>query len=198
MNAERGASPPGLDSTRVRVPLLEELLAEANPERFRVWLDLGAAQDGLLLRLGQRRARLLVADLPAAIEQGQTPWHLPDALIAPSSWDRPVDRMLVWDLFDYLAAQQMRELGEQLSSHLSPQGRIHALVHYSTPGMPERPGKWRFDRDGALLHSGMVGTALVPAPRHSPKALEKAMPHLQVERTVLLNNGMQEFLLRLR
>jgi hypothetical protein len=140
---------------------------------------------------------VIVADLPAAIEQGHTPWHLPDALVAPSSWDRAVDRVLVWDLLDYLAATEIRELGEQLSSHLSPSGRVHALVHYSTPGMPAHPGKWRFDRDGAL-HSATVSGEMVPAPRHSPKALEKAMLRFRVERTVLLNNGMQEFLLRLR
>lgn len=197
MNTEHGAGTPGPESTRVRVPLLEELLAEANAEQHRVWLDLGSAQDGLLLRLGSRRARLIVADLPAAIEQGSKSWHLPDSLVTPSSWDRPVDRVLVWDLLDYLAAAEMGELGEQLSGHLSPRGRVHALVHYSTPGMPARPGKWRFDRDGAL-HSATVSGEMVPAPRHSPKALEKAMPQFRVERTVLLNNGMQEFLLRVR
>lgn len=162
-----------------------------------MWLDLGAVQSGLLLRLQHRRARLIVADLPAAQVDAAKLWYLPESLLAPDRWDRPVDRVLVWDLLDYLDAEKMRQLTDQLADHLAPQCCIHALIHYSSPGMPAQPGGWRFDHAGAL-HSTTRTDKTLPAPRYSPKALEKAMPRLRVERTVLLNNGMQEFILTLR
>ncbi len=91
----------------------------------------------------------------------------------------------------------MLQLAERLAAHAAPHCRMHALVHYAAPGMPAQPGTWRFDRDGAL-HSSMIAAEQVPAPRHSPKALEKMLPQFRVERTVLLNNGMQEFMFALR
>jgi len=178
------------------VPLLEDLLVETDAARHRVWLDLGTAQNGLLLRLRNRRARLIVADLPASRADLPTQWYLPDAQLPPQSWHHPVDRILAWDLLDYLDAPQIRQLAERLASHAAPQCRMHALVHYAAPGMPAQPGSWRFDRDGAL-HAATISSTLVPAPRYSPKALEKAMPQFRVERTVLLNNGMQEFIFAL-
>ena len=63
--------------------------------------------------------------------------------------------------------------------------------------MAAEPSAWPIDED-RTLGAPPTGGERTEAPRYSPKGLEKAMPTLRVERTMLLNNGMQEFVFELR
>ena len=179
------------------MPLLEELLTEPRAETQRIWLDLGPAQNGLLIRLQARRGCVVVADLPRALAAGRPRWHLPESVLPEQHWRRALNRILVWNLFDYLDPIQLGELARQLAPRAAPGCRIHALIHYALPDMPDAPPIWRTDLDGNF-ESVASDDPVRSAPRHSPKALEKAMPEFRVERTVLLNNGMQEFVLSVR
>lgn len=179
------------------MPLLEELLEEHHADANRVWLDLGPAHDGLIARLRPRRACVLVADLPAARAAQRPEWYRPDRLLPARHWARAVNRVLVWNLFDYLEPDQLGELAAQLAHHAAPGCKVHALIHYAAPEMPEEPPLWRLHAGGGFNDRRPAGS-LRAAPRHSPKALEKAMPEWRVERMVLLTNGMQEFVLAVR
>lgn len=188
---------PGRVSERVKVPLLAELLARDAGNHRRVWGDLGGAQSGLVEQLTGGRNRLIVADLPRALEGGDAHWHRPDKVLGEKFWGEPVDCFLCWDLLNYMRPEQLGELS-RLIAHLARAGSsVHALIQYSATSMSKTPGRCGLDSDHQLtiVPTDAPSTA---TPRYSPKALEKAMPELRVERTMLLNNGMQEFIFSVR
>lgn len=182
---------------RVKVPLLVELLARDVGDRRRVWADLGRAQSGLVERLADARNRLIVADLPGALEGGDSNWHRPDKVLDARFWAEPVDCFLCWDLLNYMRPEQLGELSRRIAHRAQAGSSVHALIQYSGTSMSETPGRYGMNADGQLT----VVPADAPStktPRYSPKALEKTMPELRVERTMLLNNGMQEFIFGVR
>lgn len=188
---------PGPSVERVRVPLLLELLAWDGRRHRRVWADLGGAQAGLIARLTGTPSRLIIADLPAALRDDTEQWHLPDGILNASFWSEPVDCFLCWDLLNYMRPDQLGELAECVARLGGSGCRVHALIQYSGKTMAETPGRYSLDEDLQLSVSD-PDAARTQTPRYSPKALEKAMPELRVERTMLLNNGMQEFVFSLR
>lgn len=140
---------------------------------------------------------MLVADLPSARAERLPDWHRPERLLPARHWKRPLDRVLAWNLFDYLDQAQLKQLSGQIVRHAAPGCRFHALIHYASPEMPQEPPQWRFLATGGF-EFGLASGATRAGQRYSLKALEKAMPDLRVERTVLLNNGMQELVLAIR
>ena len=184
-------------SARVRLPLLGALLDKTDTRDRCVWLDLGPLREGLVRRLNHRRTRLLVADLPRARAEGRKDWYRPQALLTEVFWSEPVGIVLAWDLLNYADADQLTRLSAQLAEHADHGSQLHALIHYSAPTMPDRPCDCRLIQGNELEFTEPDGPATT-APRYSPRALEKAMPDFRVDQTVLLNNGMQEFLLTRR
>ena len=179
---------------RVRLPLLARL-HERIAARGRVcWADLGRAQAGRLARLSRDRARIFVFDLPALRAGGGT-WTRLDRAGLPAP-DEAVQAFLGWDLLNYMTAGELGELAASMAAHADSGCRLHALIQYSSKTMPQWPGAHSLDENFALQPAD-PGEAM-PAPRYSPKALEKALPQWRVESTMLLNNGMQEFLFALR
>lgn len=190
--AAPGQAPPG----SMRLPLLEELLRDQSAPPRAGWLDLGPVQPPLIERLSRTRSWIHVADLVnQAPEIG--PMTLP-----PAGPARPgaIHRVLSWDLLNYLSSAGLTTFAERILSAAAPELRIHALIQYRATQMPARPLGFRFDRELQVFlraeREGDFTLGQVDAPRYSPKALEKAMPGIRADRTTLLNNGMQEFLLR--
>ncbi|NKI34548.1 hypothetical protein HFP89_05150 [Wenzhouxiangella sp. XN79A] len=175
----------------LRVPLLLERLDALNEARREHWLDLGRAQPALIERLARGPNRLVVADFAAPDTERGLPGTVP---AVPSTG---FDVVLAWDWPNYLVPEGLSRLGAELARCSHAGTVLHALIHYRNDRMPETPQRLRLAADGRLDEDGVV-EHLRPAPRYSPKALEKAMCHWQVDRTLLLNNGMQEFVLRLR
>lgn len=195
--ADLAGHAPGPTAERVKVPLLAELLAAETGDRRRVWADLGSAQSGLVERLAGSRNHLIVADLPAALSDADAQWHIPDKVLDERFWVEPVDCFLCWDLLNYMRPEQLAETAGRIARRSRVGGNVHALIQYSGTTMSRAPGRYRLDDENQLQ---VVPTQSPPTktPRYSPKALEKAMPQLRVERTMLLNNGMQEFLFSVR
>ncbi|HKL53969.1 MAG TPA: hypothetical protein VJ902_08420 [Wenzhouxiangellaceae bacterium] len=188
---------PGPTAEHVKVPLLAQLLADETGDRRRVWADLGSAQSGLVEQLTGGRNRLIVADLPGALGDDDAQWHLPDQVLEEAFWFEPVDYFLCWDLLNYMSLEQLGELSRRVARRTRAESRVHALIQYSGTSMSETPGRYDLEADG-LLRVARVDARSIGTPRYSPKALEKAMPDLRVERTMLLNNGMQEFMFGIR
>lgn len=188
-------SGPALE--RVKVPLLAELLARDVGDRRRVWADLGSAQSGLVEQLTGGRNRLIVADLPGALGDGNARWHIPDRVLEQKFWAEAVDCFLGWDLLNYMRPEQLGELSHRLARRACEGSSVHALIQYSGTSMSPSPGRYVLEADGQLAVVPVDGPS-TRTPRYSPKALEKAMPELRVERTMLLNNGMQEFIFSVR
>jgi len=181
-------------SAGVRAPLLSGVLDRCGRSERRIVADLAAVQPGLLERLTGTRTRLVVADLPARRAAGAADWYLLDAAMPAAYWREPVDVVLCWDLLNYLDAGQLAATALALRERAAPGCRIHALIQYSALTMPAHPGRMRINSALELRTVSPTGEGHdIAAPRYSPKALNKAMPALSVERTMLLGNGMQEF-----
>lgn len=186
---------PGPADVRLRLPLLRERLESIDAAGRQRWLDFGRVQPVLLERLSEGPHGLVVADLEIQEREGAPPVSL--HLLERDPRPQAFDALLTWDWFNHLDADALRRIGARLARHAAPGALLHALIHYSSDAMPARPMEYRLLPDGDVLVIE-VPPGPQPAPRYSPKALEKAMPQWQVDRTMLLNNGMQEFLIRRR
>ena len=194
---DRGGRVEGSPGDRVRVPLLEQLLSAAPSADGRTWCDLGPAQGGLVRALSERRERLVVSDLFGARADGHAHWHRFEHVTGSRHFVAPVDRFLCWNLLDYMQPDQLAELAAGISRTGAQGCRVHALICYSSREMAALPTPWPVGEDLTLTAPPSDGER-IEAPRYTPKGLEKAMPTLRVEKTMLLNNGMQEFVFELR
>ncbi|MDX1626843.1 MAG: hypothetical protein R3323_10040 [Wenzhouxiangellaceae bacterium] len=177
-------------SGRFRVPLLHELVESLDAARRHVWADLGRVNAGLVERLQPGRSRIDVLALQDDVASADRPLRLPRDGSAPD-----YEVLLCWDLPNYMDADALASLADFARRHCAPGCAVHALVHYSEATMPEQPADFLFlPPDG--LEARERSSTRVQAPRPSPKALEKSLPGLVVDETRLLNNGMQEFVLR--
>jgi hypothetical protein len=185
---------------RVRAPLFALALEPFEDGKRHVVLDLGRARGGTVDLFGRYRCRLDIVDLPARIQR------LPDledpgaveawfeGLLPPERGEQ-VDLILCWNLLNYLPPALIERLGERLAGRAAAGARLHALIEYSATQMPAAPLSFA-PREGELEALPAAEEGLVQAPRHTPKELEKRLPGFRSERTMLLGNGMQEFLYR--
>ncbi|MBY6203311.1 hypothetical protein [Halomonas denitrificans] len=198
MTAVRDAIPVdpenGSTEERLRLPLLRERLDRIGADREH-WLDFGGVQPALVDRLAAGPNRLVVARLSLKSRDDALPvsFHLLERSPAPETFDV----LLAWDWLNHFDAADLQRLGARLARHARSGARLHALIHYASKAMPAAPVDYRLTADGDVLFE-RTDPGPRPAPRYSPKALEKAMPDWQVDRTMLLNNGMQEFVLMRR
>lgn len=192
MTADGGST--GSAEEHLRLPLLKERLEAIGAGRER-WLDFGGVQPALVDRLAAGPNRLVVARLALQPRENALPvsFHLLERSPEPETFDV----LLAWDWLNHFDAADLQRLGARLARHARSGARLHALIHYASSAMPSRPIDYRLTRDGDVRF-GRTEPGPRPAPRYSPKALEKAMPDWQVDRTMLLNNGMQEFVLMRR
>ncbi|MFW5816873.1 MAG: hypothetical protein ACOCVP_08450 [Wenzhouxiangella sp.] len=162
--------------------------------------DLGTVRSGTVALFSDYRCRLDVLDLPMVLPQlaeceeaAQTKACL--AALFDRDEREPLDLVLCWNLLNYLKREEIRELIDLLVPRFQPQTRLHALMEYASPLMPATPGHWIPDAN-TRLHASHVDAEQIDSPRYKPKELERIMPQLAPERTVLLGNGLQEYLFR--
>lgn len=173
-------------------------------DRRHVVLDLGRARAGTVELFSNYRCRLDVVDLPshladlpdlddedgpAAVER----WL--DGLLPPMRGET-VDLMLCWNLLNYLPPGVIEALGRRLAGRASEHARLHALIEYRATGMSAVPASFAPAGLELVADPAEGDPAAIPAPRYSPKELEKRLPGLRSEKTMLLGNGMQEYLYR--
>ncbi len=186
----------GEDCKRIRLPLLSRLLAGSIEGKPGVWLDLGRIQPGLVAHLGQCRGRLLVADLQSDPAFAKMQPSL-DECWPQACHSAPADRICAWNLFDYCQPAGLNQLAREMADRSAPNCLVHALIQYSSAEMPALPDTIGLKETGEVRIAPVTANRC-PSPRYSPRKLEKLMPRFVVEQTMLLNNGMQEMLLRLR
>lgn len=190
----------------LNVPLFRLVVEQLETAGRTVVLDLGAASTPMLSLLGQFRCRVEIADFAHdggiermnAEEDRQALAELADSLLPePCATGEALDLVLCWDLPNYLNPAALSALMTAIAKRALPGSRAHALIAYSERSMPARPGRFIPSEDGKLVDQGRTADAM-PAPRYSPEDLGRMMGGFSVERAVLLANGMQEFLLRLK
>ena len=181
-------------------PLFEQAISELDPEKRVVVLDLGMVRSGTVELFSAYRCRLDVVSLPASLSQLASRDEAEDrkaclGRLFDTQEREPLDLILCWNLLNYLQRADIRDLLELLAPRLKYGTRLHALVEYASPLMPATPGFWIPDMN-ARLHASQVDQEQTESPRYKPKELERMMPQLGPERTVLLGNGLQEYLFR--
>lgn len=188
----------------IRVPLFTMAVEAFEDDRRHVVLDLGRAREGTVALFSAYRCRLDVVDLPSqlamlpGLEQEDAPEAVErwlDGLLPPTRGES-VDLVLCWNLLNYLPAGVIEALGRRLAERASPRARLHALIEYQAKQMPALPASFAPAGFELVADPANGDEATIPAPRYSPKELEKRLPGFGSEKTMLLGNGMQEYLYR--
>jgi hypothetical protein len=190
----------------LKAPLFRLLVERLEAGGRHVILDLGGASTQTLSLLGRFRCRVDITDLASdgGIERlnAEEPG---DALVAAAqsllpkqrAKDDAFDLVLCWDLPNYLKPPAMSALMAAIAARARPDALAHALIVYSERSMPARPGRFVPDEELKLVNRvGPVGE--IKAPRYSPEDLKRNMGRFVIDRAMLLANGMQEFLFRLK
>jgi len=192
--------PASPSSLPIRAPGLSDLRQGLDEDRRVFVLDLGAIRRGTVDFFSGLRCRLDVLDLPAFL----APVPAPDQrdpferlLLAalPSARGELMDSVLGWNLLNYLSPGRLETLGRMLKPRLRSGAVVHALIEYSARHMPARPAAVAPDGVDALRIDDHAPEPL-ETPRYSAGKLERHLAGFQAERTMLLSNGMQEYLLR--
>lgn len=190
----------------LKAPLFKLLVEQLDATGRRSVLDIGAASTPMLSLLGRSRCRVEIADIASddgiARMNGDEP---ADALVElagsllprHAEEDAAIDVVLCWDIPNYLKPGALSALMRAVAARARPGALVHALVVYSERSMPARPGRFVPTEDARLVNrGGVVGE--IAAPRYSPDDLRRIMHGYEIERAMLLANGMQEFLFRLQ
>lgn len=165
-------------------------------------LDLGAAQGGTITLLNQFRCRLDIADFGASLDRlaAESELGALDTLIEtllPRRRSEPLDAVLCWDLLNYLPRAALGILLEHTAARSRPGALVHALIAYSSARMPAQPCQYAPLGEEQLAPMAPCA-AERGAPRYTPQDLARCLPGYHIERAMLLRNGMQEFLFRLK
>ena len=190
-------------SQTLKVPQFHWLAEKMRAGGRWVIQDLGAANAATIDYLNQFRCRLEIADLPASLSSLLSSEADDDESLGnkvqqalPARTDEPVDIILCWDLLNYLDRRTLTAVMARLAQRANQCTWVHSLIVYSAARMPVVPSLYMPNEQDDLITTP-VTTELRDAPRHTPDDLARCMPDYRVERAVLLNNGMQEFLFRI-
>lgn len=107
----------------------------------------------------------------------------------------PFDLVLLWDLLNYFSEADLPPLADLLAGHLRPSARIHLLIASSQRVVPAVPGRFEILSEGGVA-SEQDEAATKAAPRFTPWHLERGLRGFVIDRSVLLQTGVQEFVLR--
>ncbi len=177
---------------------LAALLDEIRGRKVTV-LDLGSAVGSNVDYLSQFGCKLYIEDLYSALSTRVSSGE--DDLIGPEFFaeflpvpeDTRFDVVLAWDLFNYLRRKELASFGEQLNRYTEPGSMIFALISYHKQ-IPAQPYRFKIQDEQHLIYDRRTA-AERPSPRFVPYEVTGLLKGFRVDRSFLLQNGMQEYLL---
>jgi len=195
---------------QVRVPTIIEptvhqslalaaLFDEIRGRRVTV-LDLGSAVGSNVEFLSQYGCKLYIEDLYAALssrlssgEEGDIagPEFFAEFLSLPD--DTRFDVILAWDLFNYLRRKELAYFGEVLRRYTQPGALAFALMSYHKQ-IPAQPYRFKIQDERTLVYDRRTA-AERPSPRFVPYEVTGLLKGFHVDRSFLLQHGIQEYLL---
>jgi hypothetical protein len=104
------------------------------------------------------------------------------------------DVVLGWDLFNYLDESALDRAFERIRRHCQANSLLFFLIA-TTAQMPALPTRYGMSRDGRL-HWARGTSAVVEAPRYTPRDLARRMTGFEVLHMSLLQDGVQEYACR--
>jgi len=152
-------------------------------------LDLGYDNQVNGIELLHYAKRIIPENLPAFIKhtQGLRKLHLNSKSIAftPAI---SVDTILVWDIFNYLSIDEMREVAERIK-RCSHTGTLIHILCYSTPKIAAKPQGFYIHKDKHIMLKEEAKTEK-PDKLLNSMSLLKVFNNTQIKSTHLLQPGM--------
>lgn len=189
---------PEPEHLELRAPLFEAALGRLDDGHRHVVVDLGTARSGTISRFSGMRCRLDIANLPAVLESAGPEDNAASigkklaAALPPPKGER-ADLILCWNLLNYLEPDAIGTLMSALARRSQPGTQVHALIEYSAKTMPAVPPSYTPAGSDRLVAVAPTEQTIA-APRYAARDLERVMSGFRHERTMLLGNGMQEYL----
>ena len=164
-----------------------ELLGKSAGGRI---LELGALSPRSLEYFAERGALLSVMSIclnePSAGLQSQLDEFIPD---------RPLDGCLCWDLPNYMSVEDFQRLGAWLGRNMRLGGVVMLCLATKVP-YSAQPGRYVIVAKDRLEYQASNLEAVAQQDRMSTADLGRHWGDFEVERSFLLRNGMQEYVLR--
>lgn len=182
-------------------PLLAALVGQcAERPRCHV-LDLGPAIGSNVAFFQQLHCKLEIADCGAELlrlagrgDEDALPPEAPLERLLPVDPDDPYDAILVWDLLNYLGKPLFAALMAHLAPAVTGDTHLHAYIG-ARRTLPAEPAQYRL-RDDGKVEARVRGPAMRACPCYHQMELRHLLPQFGVERSMLLQNGMQEYLFK--
>lgn len=190
---------------RMNSPLLFQLLQSLAEEGYYQFLDITPATPGLLDYFSQYHCKLY---LPGCInelwrmtaEELDTPHKLNRALVGSLGLYRnnkaKLDVILLWDLPNYLDKQILSGLIEYLLPHTANTVYLHCYI-YTRQEMPASPGRYQFTPENKMWVEH-PSEQMIACPAYYQEVLHKLLHPFVVHRSILLSNGLQEYILKIK
>jgi hypothetical protein len=189
---------PQETNSPVFASLIEAMGKKAHQNQ--VILDLGPARAANLELLSRFRCKLFMENAPelvehltgdskadkAAMEQWLAQW-------TAGSGGESIDVVLAWDVLNYFKP----ELFTSFINHVTPLLRAGAYLYflvYSQKQMPALPMQFKTAAPDRLACQPLTAETR-PSPRYTQTDLRRRLPGYSVVKSVLLRNGIQEYLL---
>lgn len=187
----------GVTAGSHRSPGVAALSEELAKRRIESILDLGGSHNENLAYLGQYCGNIVIHDVVGASGEASAPRASlfqidAGALALPA--DTRFDVLLLWDLLHYVERSQVEPFVARLGGLARPDALVLLLAAGSTP-IPLTPIRFKI-RDRDHLHYEVTSERRGPAPRFTPRQVERLMDGFRPVRFFQLRNGLQEFLFR--
>ncbi|MEW8027051.1 MAG: hypothetical protein AB2792_10315 [Candidatus Thiodiazotropha sp.] len=182
-------------------PLFHKTMARFDHTTRHVILEPGSTSQGILALLQGRRCRLLVADAALALsrfseksQDTESLFHHMELLFTNAGTDK-IDTVLCWDLLNYLSLPLFNAFTARLAALMAPTGMLHAYIYSAHTAMSRWPQRYSVLGDDLVVRLDHDPPER-KTPRYSYGDLDKHASGLRVVRSMLLRNGIQEYLLR--
>ncbi len=182
-------------------PVFASLIERMDKEPNRVILDLGPARAANLALLSRFRCKLFFEDAhelidnltgdPAADEGVLKDWL---GQWTAGAGDESIDVVLAWDIFNYLEPALWRIFIDHVTPLMKTGAHLYLLI-YSQREMPALPMQFKALAPDKMEYQPLTGAAR-PSPRLNQTELKRRMRKYSVAKSVLLRNGLQEYLLK--
>lgn len=104
--------------------------------------------------------------------------------------------LFLWDLPNYMEKNIMSELIEYLSQHMHESIKLHFYI-YTKQKMPASAGDYSILPEGKVW-LGNKNDSTVSSPLYFQESLQKLLSPFKVKRSMLLSNGLQEYVMELK
>jgi SAM-dependent methyltransferase len=174
------------------------LIGGIRPDHKLQVLDLGPAVGSNVEFLSRFDCKLYIEDLysalagrgPAGAGEEARPQEIAELLPLPE--EARFDIVLAWDLFNYLARDELRRLIRHLARFCRPGAVLLAFVSIHKQ-IPAQPIRFRIVDEANLLYERRTAH-LRPAPRYASYDLGEMLEGFRIDRSFLLRHGIQEYL----